>query len=366
MNKEEFETKVSAIHAQLLSIAAAKLSPGEAEDAVQNALLSAWTHLNQLRSDDAFNAWIKRILINECNLILRNKQQQKKAEANIANAARSAQIPDSPPIFEALEEMNETERYLLLKHHEQGYSIGELSKELGTSEDVMKMRLYRARKRLRIILLSLLILLLSMAVAVGTGLLNVPWFLTNRRANPVQISTDYRSDCQISYGGLYVNAEITDAVWDLDTLTLHFTYSLTGTRDDILTIHSGNIGVDGMRHDHIWINEQVLPIKDWAEGTPVYTYMLDGWRLNGKQLCGSEDSLPDGKGEAFLASLRFDSVDADEYQQLLTENGIITLESLLSIQDYATGSAVEQAALTVYVSAPNLEDWRNAYETYYR
>jgi len=366
LNKEEFETRVSSIRTQLLSIAASKLSPAQAEDAVQNAVLSAWTHLNQLYSDDAFEAWIKKILVNECYLLLRNRQRQKKAEARMAEAAKTTPVIESQPLFEALEEMNETERRLLLKHHHQGYSIGELSKELGTSEDVVKMRLYRARKRLKILLFSLLILLLSMAVALGTGLLDVPWFLTNRRANPAQISTDHRSDCRISYDGLYVNAEITDAIWDLDTLTLHFTYSLTGTKDDILTIHSGNIGVDGMRHDHIWINEQILPVNDWAEGAPVYTYILDGWRLNGKQLCGSEDSLPDGKGEALLASVRFDTVNPSVYQQLLTENGTIMLESQISVCDYATGNVIEQGLLTVWVSAPSEEEWRKAYETYYR
>jgi len=60
LNKEEFETRVSSIRTQLLSIAASKLSPAQAEDAVQNAVLSAWTHLNQLYSDDAFEAWIKK------------------------------------------------------------------------------------------------------------------------------------------------------------------------------------------------------------------------------------------------------------------------------------------------------------------
>lgn len=366
MNTDEFEARISAIHAQLISIAAARLSPTEAEDAVQNAALSAWTHLNQLRSDDAFDAWLKKILINECNLILRNKLQQKKTEASIADAAKTAPMQEPIPIFEALKEMNETERSLLLKHHEQGYSISELSKELGTSEAVVKMRLYRARKRLRILLISLLILLLSMAVAVGMGLLDVPWFLANRRANPAWVSTDYRSDCHISYNGLYLAAEITDAIWELDALTLHFTYSLTGTQEDILTVYSGNIGVDGMQSDHIWINEQILPVEEWAEGKTVYTYTLDGWSTHSRYLQGSEDALPDGKGEAFLASMRFDPINPDEYHQLLTENGTIMLESQISVCDYATGNIIEQGLLTVWVSAPSEEEWRNAYEEYYR
>ncbi len=351
MTRETFETNISRIRSQLLAIAKSKLPQSEAEDAVQNGVLSAWKHLDQLRNDEAFDAWIKQILINECMQILREQKRRTKIDAALKENAESPQ-QDSPSVYEALEEMKQDERELLMMHHEQGYSIHEISKRLGKSDDVIKMRLYRARKRLRIILISLLILLLGMAVAVGTGLLDVQWFFTNRRASPPQISTDRKSDISISYDGQYLAAEAIDAVWDTDTLTLHFTYSLSGLAEDAVIVHNGNIGVDGERMDHIWIDDQILPVKQWANGRTVYTYYLDGWKLNGQFLAGSEDFLPDGKGESYIASLRFARLKPKHIELLSTLNDEITLESDIFIQSYADDEILEHGILRARVFLP--------------
>lgn len=38
----------------------------DAEDAVQEAIFSAYSHLDRLREPDKFKAWLLRILVNEC------------------------------------------------------------------------------------------------------------------------------------------------------------------------------------------------------------------------------------------------------------------------------------------------------------
>lgn len=366
MNKEEFEIRVSAIHERLQLIAAAKLSASEVDDAVQNAILSAWTHLPQLRSDKAFEAWIKRILINECNLILRDRLHQREANRKLFDAATSSVSEDGQVVFEALDEMNEIERKLLLKHHDQGFSIKELSQEMNVSEDVIKMRLYRARRRLKIILISLLIILLGMAVAIGAGMMDVLWFLENRRSESVLLETDYRSVGEIVYNGLLLGAEINDIIWDLDELTLYFTFTLMGSSTDALTIHNANIGVDGIRQDHIWSDGKILPICEWSGGKTIYTYYLDGWTINGRFLCGSEDFILDGKGETFFATLPLYMVDQYEYQTVLTQDGTVNLESHVCVSNYDTGEIIEQGILSISVDAPESEDWRLAYEEYGR
>lgn len=366
MNKEVFEMRISSLRSQLLLIAASRLPPIEAEDAVQNAILSAWTHLPQLRNEDAFDAWIKRILVNECNLMLRNDLRQREANIKIIREAQTAQPAETPPLREALAEMDPEGRALLLLHHEQGFSISEISKRSGCPENAVKMRLYRARKRLRLILISLLILLLGMAAAAGTGIFDVPWFMANRRAAPVTLSTETRTNHEALCISKYLTAEITDAIWDMDKLLLHFTHSLSGTNEEVLTVYSSNIGVDGVRQDHIWIDGQILSVKDWAQGRTVHTYHLNGWKAGERSLSGSEDFLPDGKGEAFLASLHFDSIDPREFQSLVSEDGRIKLESEVIILDYASGDELERVSLTVIITSPGFEEWRTAYEEYYR
>ena len=45
-----------------------------AEDAAQEAFISAWRNLDQLRVPDAFPGWFKRIVLTQCSRLTRNKQ----------------------------------------------------------------------------------------------------------------------------------------------------------------------------------------------------------------------------------------------------------------------------------------------------
>ena len=352
MTHESFEANVTRMRSKLLAIARSKLPQNEAEDAVQNAVLSAWKHLDQLKDDKAFAAWIRQILVNECVKMLREQKKRRQIDISIIEHVQSPHEENTPPLHDALGEMSAEERELLMLHHAYGYSVAELSDKLGKSEDVVKMRLYRARKRLRIILISLLILLLSMAVAIGTGLLDVKWFFENRRAVPTQVSTDHKSDISIAYDGQYLAADAVDAVWDTDTFTLHFTYSLTGLAEDAVLVHSGNIGVDGERMDHIWIDNQILPVEQWANGQTVYTYYLDGWKLNNQFLSASEDFLPDGKGESFIASIRFSKLKPEQRDVILTSEDALALESDVFVQRYGNGELLEHGVLRAHVFLP--------------
>ena len=45
-----------------------------AEDAAQEAFISAWRNLDQLRVVEAFPGWLKRIVLTQCYRFTRNKQ----------------------------------------------------------------------------------------------------------------------------------------------------------------------------------------------------------------------------------------------------------------------------------------------------
>jgi RNA polymerase sigma-70 factor (ECF subfamily) len=47
----------------------------DAEDAVQEAFIRAWLYCENLDNEDAFSPWLTRILVNECNNILRLKKR---------------------------------------------------------------------------------------------------------------------------------------------------------------------------------------------------------------------------------------------------------------------------------------------------
>ena len=362
MNRSEFDARVAALRPALLSMARRKLPPDDCEDAVQNAILAAWTHLPQLRDEAAFDGWVKRILARECSMMRRKRKNELPLDENLPAGIAQA---DGFGLPDALERLSREERELLLLHHEQGYTLGELSQMTGKPEDALKMKLYRSRRKLRLLLISLLLFLLLAAAAIGSGLLNVNWFLQNRTAsNPPLYNANQQSVCSISYSGRFLSAEVNDAIWDEQTLSLLFTCLLTGTQP--LTVHAGNIGVDGERFDCIWVDGEILPVEEWAQGQTVYVYTLEGWQLDGYYPTGSEDSLPVGLGESFFARLRMDGLLPERYEALLDADGMLTLTCGVTVREFSTNELLETGLLTLRVAAPDADTWRECYEAYYR
>lgn len=362
LDKDEFTQRVSQSRRKLFAIARTMLPERDCEDAVQSAMLSAWEHLSELRNDDAFDAWLISILKNRCRQIQRNYKKEK--DSVLALAAQSTPFVDDVALEEALAQMKDEERALLLQHHEQGYSLREMSEQAGQTEDVLKMRLYRARRKLRILLISLLLLVLLAAAAVGVGPIDVSWFMQKRRAEPIVEHISSSAFQQIRYDGKLLSAEVSDAAWNLDELSVSFVYFLTAAQDDAFIVYSGNIGVDGIRFDHIWTQGEILPIADRAQGRKVITFTPDDWTLDGRSYPSSEDALPDGKGETFFVKLRLDRLKPDDYAKLLGEDGLLTLSCLIRLQNHASQEILEQGTLTLRISAPTAEEWRNAYEAY--
>ena len=226
----------------------------------------------------------------------------------------------------------------------------------------------QARRPLRIpigrIVLAMLVVLLMLCVpASGSQPFGVGWFLQNRRAAPTNVtSADQWSVQSISYDGLLLSAELNDAVWDRDMLTLSVSYSLGGTSPDTLTINRDQLGMDGIRHDHIWTKQGIIPVGEWSNGQRVITYRLDGWMIGGFSTRGSEDWLPDGLGETLLSELDLSCFNPERYALLLDEEGLIVLTQTVYVNDYASEELLETGTLTARLSAPSIGEWRLAYE----
>lgn len=359
LNRESFDIRSAGGRRKLLAIASRYLPRDVCEDTVQSAMLSAWQNLDQLKSDDRFEAWLTKILINECRQMLRKKHHDAQT-VGMLEAAYDDENRQEIGVNEALEAMDREECALLMMHHRDGYSVSEMARKLYTSEDAVKMRLYRARKRLKVILISILLLAILAAAEIGAGLLDVNWFLSHRRAGLLETElADFGSACKISYSGLYLCAEITDAKWDVENRELLFTYSLVGRSEEALAVHRGNLGLDGLRHDHIWINDDIIPVSLWAGNKTVYTYYLDGWTVQGSFLSDSEDYLPDGNGDAFMVVLNLEHLDSQTYSDYLT-GGALMLENRVVVEDYTTHEILEEGTLCVCIGAPNEEEWRSA------
>ena len=367
MNQSEFERRIAVLRPRLLQAARRRLPGDECEDAVQSAVLAAWEHLPSLRDESAFDGWVYRILQNQCRQTLR-RLRRDRAHVQPLETVPEPQDgrAEALPLGDALDSLSDEDKRLLLLHHDQGYTLGELSQMTGRSEGALGMRMVRARKRLRMALISLLLLALLLAgAAIAADRLGVNWFLQSRRASPAEpYGESVRKDGSLAYSGALLSAEVSDVVLDIESLSLLFTFSLAGTDTDALTVHGGSIGVDGERMDHIWTDGNILPVSQWAQGRPVHVFTLDGWRIGGMIPTGSEDFLPDGPGESFFAELHLDRLSPELYEGLLDEDGTLSLSCAVHVRDFDTGETLEDGTLTLRVSAPIPGEWRNAYEAY--
>lgn len=119
----------------------------DCEDAVQEALLRAWTHLSSLRSEEYFETWLIRILINESRRILRHRRSHPTEELPLSLAAPE---PPDRALHDAVLALDSKFRIPIILHHLEGYSMREIAGMLNIPESAVKFRLRRGRELLKL------------------------------------------------------------------------------------------------------------------------------------------------------------------------------------------------------------------------
>ena len=141
MLKAEFIARVRKCERSLYRIARTILrSDADCEDAVQEALLRAWSRLDLLREEQFFETWLTRILINECRTMLRRRPRTDEIPESLP-----APEDDSRSIIAALKKIPEKHRIPLELHCIEGYSVREVAAILRLPEGTVKWRLSRGR-----------------------------------------------------------------------------------------------------------------------------------------------------------------------------------------------------------------------------
>lgn len=162
-NREMFEVIVRRHNAQLYRAGMAYLQDhGQTEDAMQNAYLKAFLHLDRFHGRSSFGTWLTRIMINECLMMLRAKKRFV-LETLAENGSRPADEPSVPaaaePLLnaeekkavleEAIQTLPRNHRAVYLLREVQRLSTEETAHCLGISRDNVKVLLHRAREGLK-------------------------------------------------------------------------------------------------------------------------------------------------------------------------------------------------------------------------
>lgn len=148
IEKEQF---CQLVHAQQLPMYRYALgvlrNPADAEDAVGEAVLKAYAHLEQLKDPDRFKAWIMSILANEIRTMLSKKNRMELSE-DMSKYEQSAPQKDKTLWYLVMDLPREFRDVVILFYYE-GFRTKEIGRILKLSEGTVKSRLSRAREKLR-------------------------------------------------------------------------------------------------------------------------------------------------------------------------------------------------------------------------
>jgi RNA polymerase sigma-70 factor, ECF subfamily len=125
-------------------------SPEDAEDALQDAMLSAHRGAGSFRHDAAVGSWLHRIVVNACLDRLRRAKAHRTVplEDVYPVADRSAQVETAIVVQRALARLPIEQRAAIVAVDMQGYSVADTARLLGIPEGTVKSRCARARVRL--------------------------------------------------------------------------------------------------------------------------------------------------------------------------------------------------------------------------
>lgn len=138
----------------------------DAEDALQDGLLSAYRNLKRFEGRSQFSTWLTRIVINAA--LMRRRSAKARPAVSLDETHHEDELPaaerfadDSPNpeqlfvgtelremINENLDELSPLLRTAFVLREVHGYSTVEAAKRLGVTENTLKARLWRARHQL--------------------------------------------------------------------------------------------------------------------------------------------------------------------------------------------------------------------------
>lgn len=154
-DREAFATLARAHGNHLYAIALRVLrDAGLAEDAVQQALVIAWKEVPALRDPDRFEAWLHRLLVNECYAESR-RRRRRLASTGLPLAGDPAApdeihgVADRDELERGLRRLPTDQRVLLVLRHYLGLQPAEIAERLAIPGGTVRSRLHAAHRAMR-------------------------------------------------------------------------------------------------------------------------------------------------------------------------------------------------------------------------
>ena len=146
MDNKTFISKINTIKKQMYMIALSMLRNHEdAEDVVQEAILSAYETSWKLKNEDSFNAWMFRIIINQAKMFIR-KNHRLIVTNEIPDQIHEEKYED---VWDVVLALNKELSTVVILYYVQEYSVKEIAKIMTIPVGTVKTRVAKARELLR-------------------------------------------------------------------------------------------------------------------------------------------------------------------------------------------------------------------------
>jgi RNA polymerase sigma-70 factor, ECF subfamily len=132
--------------------------PDQADDAVQQTLVTIWRELPKLRDSDRFDAWTYRLVVRFCLAEARRQRGQQTRVKALALDGRTTDdtigVAIRDEIERAFRRLSPEHRAVLVLHHYIGLPVADVADALGIPFGTAASRLHYAARAMRVALTS--------------------------------------------------------------------------------------------------------------------------------------------------------------------------------------------------------------------
>lgn len=150
-NEDAFtELMQSQLQAMYKTARAILKNDEDAADAISETILICWEKMKQLKKPEFFKTWLTRILINECNNILRQRKRVHPVE-EVEETARSVYEYENIEWMEMMNGLDEKYRLVMILYYVNGLNATEIASALHIPVSTVRTRLSRGRKQIALL-----------------------------------------------------------------------------------------------------------------------------------------------------------------------------------------------------------------------
>lgn len=153
---KEFTELIQSIQNDLYRIAKTRLnSNDDINDAIQETILIAYKKLKKLKDNSKFKSWIIKILINECNKIIKYNSRQNRIiektidEMSFKNMTKNEEFEEFLNFNNMISKLTSDEQLIFTLYYKDKFSCDEISKIIKMKKGTVQSKLDRGRDKIK-------------------------------------------------------------------------------------------------------------------------------------------------------------------------------------------------------------------------